>query len=169
MYNHFNIIILFHYITRICFIPDSNYHFWRRNEVWVKFISVRRLLIDIGLLLYIHFFNISEDHPNFSSLYYFAFQLKRNPIVHHFVCIPFLFRVQFLLKLDDCISKMIFHYIFVCVLLSIRDIYTNKNIKYFQKLMQPFILAEVVSSYFYFRKIMYTKYSWYAMLAQFYS
>ena len=54
---------------------------------------------------------------------------------------------------------MIFHYIFVCVLLSIRDIYTNKNIKYFQKLMQPFILAEVVSSYFYFRKIMYTKYS----------
>ena len=39
------------------------------DEVWVQLISVRRVLQDIGLLLFIHCITISNDNLNFSSLY----------------------------------------------------------------------------------------------------
>ena len=49
------------------------FHLQQRNEVWVRFISIRWVIQDIGLLLYIHCVPISNNQPNFSSLYcYFS-------------------------------------------------------------------------------------------------
>ena len=48
-------------------------HFLQRNKILVRFISERRLLQYIGLLSHIHYVPISNNHPNFSLLYYYIF------------------------------------------------------------------------------------------------
>ena len=73
-------VFLFRFITAYIFLYIvvsflfGCFHFIWRNEVWVHFISVGRLVQGIGLLRYIHCIHISNNHPHFSSLYCYVFQ-----------------------------------------------------------------------------------------------
>ena len=75
------------------------WHFLQRNEVWVQFGLVRRVLQDIGLILYIHYIPISNYHHNFSSLYCYVFQ--SNMFTHILsLCISIIYQTSLL---DDYI------------------------------------------------------------------
>ena len=86
----FIFIIAYPFLYIVLLLLFGCFNFIQRHKVWVQFISVRRILQDIGLLLYIHCSPRSNDQSNFSSLYYYVFNIVFLTL-HHFVFLLFLF------------------------------------------------------------------------------
>ena len=77
-------------------------HFWWRNEVLFQFISIRWVLQDICLILYIHCVPISKNHQMFSSLYCCIFQYINSVVdllLNHTLCVSYF--TQWLVPAQD--------------------------------------------------------------------
>ena len=128
------------------------YHFWKRNEVWVRFTFVRELLQGISLPLYIQFvpiflktlicFHCAIFLWSFFSYYITCFS-------YHIYFTSIIMKTTHICESNDILLRfclcIIFMKLYIC----------NQNIQHFQKSMQIFMLAEVFSSYCYLSKIIF--------------